>query len=133
MFTADHQRAANELLRVCRRGVIGLANWTPAGFVGQMLKLVGRHVPPPPGARPPTRWGTEGGVRELLGTGASELPFTTTADVRLRVAPTAHAATAPRGALLYPRPSREGLEGRFLGLMADLYGKPEGDNSMPGK
>ena len=45
----------------------------------------------------------------------------------------AHAATAPRGALLYPRLSREGLGGRFLGLMADLDGKPEGDNSMPGK
>ena len=45
----------------------------------------------------------------------------------------AFAATAPRGALLYPRLSREGLEGRFLGLMADLDGKPEGDNSMPGK
>jgi len=44
-----------------------------------------------------------------------------------------HAASAPRGALLYPRLSREGLEGRFLGLMADLDGKPEGDNSMPGK
>ena len=41
--------------------------------------------------------------------------------------------TAPRGALLYPRLSREELEGRFLGLMADLDGKPEGDNSMPGK
>ena len=47
--------------------------------------------------------------------------------------PQAHAMTAPRGALLYPRLSREGLGGRFLGLMADLDGKPEGDNSMPGK
>jgi hypothetical protein len=45
----------------------------------------------------------------------------------------ASAASAPRGALLYPRLSREELEGRFLGLMADLDGKPEGDNSMPGK
>jgi hypothetical protein len=45
----------------------------------------------------------------------------------------AHAAAAPRGALLYPRLSREELEGRFLGLMADLDGKPEGDNSMPEK
>ena len=70
MFTADHQRAADELLRVCRGGgVVGLANWTPAGFIGQMLKLVGRHVPPPPGVRPPTRWGTEDGIRELLGAG----------------------------------------------------------------
>jgi SAM-dependent methyltransferase len=78
MFTADHQRAAGELLRVCRSGgVVGLANWTPAGFVGQMLKLATRYVPPPPGIRPPTRWGTEEGVRELLGTGTAELAFTT--------------------------------------------------------
>jgi SAM-dependent methyltransferase len=78
MFTADHQRAADELLRVCRSGgVVALANWTPTGFVGQMLKLVGRHVPPPPGIRPPTSWGAEEGVRELLGTGAGELAFTT--------------------------------------------------------
>jgi len=78
MFTADHQRAADELLRVCRGGgVVGLANWTPAGFIGQMLKLVGRHVPPPPGVQPPTRWGTEEGIRELLGAGAAGLAFTT--------------------------------------------------------
>ena len=78
MFTADHQRAANELLRVCRSGgAVGLANWTPAGFVGQMLKLAGRHVPPPPGVQPPTRWGTEDGIRELLGAGTAELTFTT--------------------------------------------------------
>jgi SAM-dependent methyltransferase len=84
MFTADHQRAAGELLRVCRSGgVIGLANWTPSGFVGQMLKLVGRHVPPPPGVQPPTRWGTEDGVRELLGAGTAELAFIT-ARVRQR-------------------------------------------------
>jgi SAM-dependent methyltransferase len=84
MFTADHQRAADELLRVCRSGgVVGLANWTPAGFVGQMLKLAGRHVPPPPGVRPPTRWGTEDGIRELLGAGVAEMAFTT-ASVRQR-------------------------------------------------
>jgi len=84
MFTADHQRAADELLRVCRSGgVVGLANWTPAGFVGQMLKLAARHVPPPPGIRPPTRWGTEEGAGELLGTGTAELAFST-ASVRQR-------------------------------------------------
>jgi len=66
------------LLRVCRSGgAVGLANWTPAGFVGQMLKLAGRHVPPPPGVQPPTRWGTEDGVRELLGAGAAGLDFST--------------------------------------------------------
>jgi SAM-dependent methyltransferase len=84
MFTADHERAAGELLRVCRSGgVVGLANWTPTGFVGQMLKLAGRHVPPPPGISPPTRWGTEQGVRDLLGAGTAELAFTT-ASVRQR-------------------------------------------------
>ena len=84
MFTADHQRAADELLRVCRSGgVVGLANWTPAGFVGQMLKLAARHVPPPPGIRPPTRWGTEEGAGELLGAGTAELAFST-ASVRQR-------------------------------------------------
>lgn len=76
MFTADHQRAADELVRVCKRGGrIGIASWTPAGFVGQLLKLVGKHAAPPPGARPPTRWGTEDTVRELLGHHVTELTF----------------------------------------------------------
>ena len=68
MFTADHDRAAAELVRVCRPGGrIGMANWTPTGFVGAMLKTVAKHVPPPPAAQPPTRWGTEQVVAELLG------------------------------------------------------------------
>jgi ubiquinone/menaquinone biosynthesis C-methylase UbiE len=74
MFTADHDRAAAELVRVCRPGGrIGLASWTPAGFVGQMLKTVGKHVPPPPAAQPPTRWGTEATVAELLGDGVHDV------------------------------------------------------------
>jgi ubiquinone/menaquinone biosynthesis C-methylase UbiE len=68
MFAADHQRAARELVRVCRPGGrIGVASWTPEGFVGGMLGAVGRHVSPPPGAQPPTRWGVEAVVAELLG------------------------------------------------------------------
>src|SRR5204863_8005592 len=52
MFTPDQERAAGELVRVCRPGGrIGLANWTPDGFVGQMFKIVGRYVPPPTGLR----------------------------------------------------------------------------------
>jgi len=67
MFTADHQRAADELTRVCKPGgLIGMANWTPTGFVGGMLKTVGGHVAPPPGAKPPPLWGTEQYVRELF-------------------------------------------------------------------
>ena len=68
MFTADHDRAAAELVRVCRpRRHIGIASWTAEGFIGRLLKTVGAHVPPPPVALPPTRWGNEDVVRELLG------------------------------------------------------------------
>ena len=68
MFSADHRRAAQELVRVCRPGGrIALASWTPEGFVGRLLATVGRHVTPPAGAQPPTRWGVEAVVAELLG------------------------------------------------------------------
>jgi SAM-dependent methyltransferase len=74
MFTADQRRAAAELVRVCRPGGrIGLASWTPSGFVGRMLKTVGQHVPPPPVAQPPTRWGDEESLRGLLGDGVGDL------------------------------------------------------------
>lgn len=68
MFTADHERAASELVRVTRPGGrIALASWTPTGFVGRLLRTVGGHVPPPAAAKPPTRWGTTETVRDLLG------------------------------------------------------------------
>lgn len=77
MFTADHPRAAAELVRVCRPGGrIGLANWTPTSFVGQMLGTVAGHVAPPVGAVPPTRWGVEQNVLALLGTAVAEVSFT---------------------------------------------------------
>ena len=68
MFTPNPERAAAELLRVCRPGGrIGLANWTPEGFVGQMFKIVGQHVPPPAGVPSPLQWGTEDRLHELFG------------------------------------------------------------------
>ncbi|HEU5100247.1 MAG TPA: class I SAM-dependent methyltransferase [Roseiflexaceae bacterium] len=74
MFTANQQQAAQELLRVCRSGgKIGLANWTPDGFIGHVFRAIGKHVAPPPGVKPPALWGTEGRLRELFGDGISDL------------------------------------------------------------
>src|SRR3712207_232706 len=74
MFCPDQEKAASELLRVCRsRGKIGLASWTPDSFTGQMLKTVGKRVPPPPGEEPPSLWGLEERLQELLGDGVDSL------------------------------------------------------------
>ncbi|MCX4524190.1 MULTISPECIES: class I SAM-dependent methyltransferase [unclassified Streptomyces] len=69
MFAPHHQATADELLRVCRPGgTIGLANWTPEGFIGQMFATMKPYAPPPPpGAQPPPLWGREEHVRTLLG------------------------------------------------------------------
>ena len=74
MFTPDQHRAARELIRVCRHGgKIGLANWTPDGFIGQLFKTIGKHVPPPPGARSPALWGTRERIAELFEADASSI------------------------------------------------------------
>lgn len=67
MFTPDQMRAASEMARVCRPGgKIGLANWTPNGFIGQLFKLIGRYIPPPAGISSPALWGTEARLHELF-------------------------------------------------------------------
>jgi SAM-dependent methyltransferase len=68
MFAPDQARAAAELLRVCRPGgLVGLASWTPDGFLGEWFRATAAHVPPPAGVASPLRWGTEAGIAELLG------------------------------------------------------------------
>ena len=68
MFAPDHRRTADEMMRVLRPGgSIAVACWTPEGSIGHMFRVVGALVPPPPGAEPPLRWGTEQHVRELWG------------------------------------------------------------------
>ena len=68
MFTPDHERAASELARVCRPGgKIGLANWTPDGMIGRLFKVLGKHIAPPAGLRPPSLWGTKAHLDLLFG------------------------------------------------------------------
>ena len=68
MFTPDQQKAAAELARVCRPGGrIGLANWTPTSFIGELFKLIGKYLPPAAGVKSPALWGTEARLRELFG------------------------------------------------------------------
>jgi ubiquinone/menaquinone biosynthesis C-methylase UbiE len=67
MFTPDQDRAASELVRVCKRGgKIGLANWTPEGLIGQLFKTIGKHMPPPAGTKSPALWGTRARLTELF-------------------------------------------------------------------
>jgi SAM-dependent methyltransferase len=74
MFTPDQDRAASEMLRVSKRGgEIGMANWTPDGFIGELFKIIGRHVPPPSGIRSPALWGTTARLTELFGAGAASI------------------------------------------------------------
>jgi len=68
MFTPNQDQAAAELLRVCKSdGQIGLANWTPDGFIGQIFKTLGKYLPPPAGAKSPLLWGTRGRLTEMFG------------------------------------------------------------------
>jgi len=77
MFAPRPELVAAELLRVCRPGGrIAMANWTPEGFIGQMFKVTGKHVPPPPTMPSPIKWGDEATVRERLSDGVTDLKFT---------------------------------------------------------
>ena len=74
MFAPDQARAAAELLRVVKSGGrIGLANWTPDGFVGELFRVIGRFVPPPAGLASPAAWGTAARLAELFGPGATSI------------------------------------------------------------
>ena len=74
MFTPDQDKAAAELARVCKSGgKIGLANWTPQGFIGQLFKTIGGHVALLAGVKSPALWGTPARLKEMFGDQASEI------------------------------------------------------------
>jgi len=77
MFAPDHGKSAAEMMRVCKPGGrIGMANWTPEGFIGQLFKTLGRHVPPPAGVQPPSKWGAESHLQSLFGDKAESISVT---------------------------------------------------------
>jgi SAM-dependent methyltransferase len=99
MFAPDQERTATELWRVCRPGGrIGMVNWTPGSYVGELFRAIGRHLPPPPGLRPPVEWGDEQRLRELFGPQV--------------------AISAPRRSFLWRFPSAE----HHVAFMASFYG-----------
>ncbi len=77
MFTPNQDKAASELARVCKPGGrIGLANWTPESFIGQVFKTIGTYIPPAPGVKSPALWGTKARLEELFGKTAREIRTT---------------------------------------------------------
>jgi len=87
MFAPDHDKSSAELLRVCRPGGrIGLASWTPQGFLGGLFRTVGKHVPPPAGVRSPVLWGTPDHLQRLFANAASIAHTTRTFGFRYRSA-----------------------------------------------
>jgi ubiquinone/menaquinone biosynthesis C-methylase UbiE len=77
MFAPNSAQTAREMLRVVRKGGrIGMANWTPEGFIGRLFKLIGAHVPPPAGVKSPALWGNEAHLRSLFGAGIEGIQYT---------------------------------------------------------
>ena len=123
MFTPDQDKAAAELLRVCRSGgKIGLANWTPEGFIGQLFKTLGKYLPPPPGAKSPALWGTRARIAEMFGPTAL-VDQRRAAPLRLPL-PVAGALPGNLQELL--RPDAQGLRRTRRGQPARAEGRPAG-------
>lgn len=139
MFTPDQDSAARELLRVCARGGrIGLANWTPDGFIGQVFKTIGKYMPPPAGTKSPALWGTRARIDELFAPHAasirsSQRNFTfryRSAEHWLEVFQTYYGPLLKTFAALDPA-SRVGLHGDLLAVIARFNRADDGSMVVP--
>ncbi len=138
MFCADHARAATEMLRVVKRGGrIGLANWTPDGFIGQLFKVIGRHLPPQPGTPSPSTWGTRDGLERLFGADVQIVTAERTFAFRYRspqhwidVFRTWYGPVHKAFAALEPE-GREALQTDLLGLLASFNVARDGSLVAP--
>ena len=138
MFTPDQEQAASELVRVCRPGGrIGLANWTPDGFIGRLFKLIGGYVPPAPGLRSPALWGARTRLAELFGD-AGDIAATGR-DFTFRYKSPAHWVEIFRGyygpvlktfAALEPQ-AQAALEADLLALLGEFNTAKDGTLVMP--
>ena len=139
MFTPDQGKAATELLRVCKPGgKIGLANWTPEGFIGQLFKTIGKHMPPPTGVKSPALWGTGERITELFGAQASS---NSARAARLRVSLPFGAAlgrriqdilrSAPENVRCARTAGASGADGRSVGTAQAIQPFRRQDHSRP--
>ena len=96
MFAPDQEQTAAELLRVCRPGGrIGMVNWTPDSYVGELFRTIGRYLPPPPGLQPPVLWGSPDRLRELFGPEVDHLGPAAELPVAVPVAPSTRWSSSP--------------------------------------
>jgi ubiquinone/menaquinone biosynthesis C-methylase UbiE len=139
MFTPDQNRAASELLRVCKPGgQIGLANWTPDGFIGQLFKILGKYLPPPAGTKSPALWGTRARLDEMFGRGTSAIRAEPrhfqfryrSAEHFIEVFRTYYGPMLKAFAALDETKQR-GLNGDLIGLIASLNRATDGTMVVP--
>lgn len=141
MFAPNQAQAAAELVRVCRSGGrIGLANWTPAGFIGQLFKTLGRYVAPPAGLDSPARWGDRDWIDATFGPAARDIRITNR-NFTFRYVSPAHFVEVFRN--LYgpvhkafealDGAGRDGLTRDMLSLIGTLNVARDGSMSVPGE
>jgi ubiquinone/menaquinone biosynthesis C-methylase UbiE len=141
MFTPDQDRAAAEMVRVCKHGgKIGLANWTPEGFIGQLFKTIGKHVPPPAGAKSPALWGTRARIAELFEPHATSIKSAQrnfvfryrSPEHWLEVFKTYYGPVLKTFAALQPE-SQAALQNDLMALIAQFNRSEDGSMVVPGE